>query len=324
MRRLLACSCLVLVCSVGLHSQTTVKSNLSHEERGPLADWRFAHPHPDLLLSIDAAAVRQSPTLRAILVQLAPSLHMASDELANELTQTNNIDQCWISVRGGDPLLLIQGRLNAHVGVFNLRDGRTVYALSPSTVVLGRRASMTSAIQRLHSAAAPSARPMKIGGVESDVWVMGSSANLKEAQLPLGSLAENLSSYMLGVSLRDGVKAELRLDYSSLAAARRAVATVRSSPPPADWPVHISSEMMGTQVRVRVLVQQAELSAALGKALAGPSAKPFVDLLSRYVRNSQMVVYGAGTPKVVDPTPAAPPPPGKMVIYGLPGGPKVM
>jgi hypothetical protein len=289
------------------------------------ADWRFAQPHPDLLASIDAAAVRQSPTLRALLVQLAAPLHMTPAELDDALTQTNDIDRCWISVRSSEPLLLLQGQFHARVGPTDIGNGKMVYGLSENALVFGSSAAVTSAMQRLRGTlAASSARPMKIDGAESDLWVMGTSANLKEAHVSLSSLADGLSSYMLGVSLRDGVKAELRLEYASVAGARRAAATVRDSPPPADWPVHVASEMMGTQVRVKVTVEQAELSAALAKALAGPSAKPVLDLLSHYVRNGQMVVYGTGAPKVLEPTPNAPPPPGKLVIYGMPGGPKVM
>jgi len=83
--------------------------------------------------------------------------------------------------------------------------------------------------------------------------------------------------------------------------------------------------MVGTSVRLKVAVEQAELSQALDKALAAPAAQPVLEMLAKSVqRSTQMVITGSDGTRVMQASPTAPPPPGKMVIYGLPGGPKVM
>jgi hypothetical protein len=166
---------------------------------------------------------------------------------------------------------------------------------------------------------------MKTEGRINDVWVMGTRATLNQANLSSPELAVGLSSYVLGVSLHDGIKAELKLNYATPAGARRALAGVQQTLVPPEWPVHVSSHFSGSTVRIEVAVAQVEISQALAKALASPKAKPVLDMIAHNLQTSgEMVVYGPQGPKTIHATPTAAPPPGKLVIYGLPSGPKVM
>ena len=290
------------------------------------ADWRFAHPHADVLLGINATALRQSPTLQAVLKQLAPSLKMTPDDIESALDETTGVDQYLISVHSGDVLMLLQGaQITAPPAPVRLNNGMLAYGVTKNSVLVGHDASASAANQRAHGAASAAALQMKAQAVGNEVWVMGTRATLNKANVPLPELAEGLSSYLLGVSLRDGIKAELKLNYASPTAARRALASVQKSPMPREWPVHISSELAGSSVRLRVAVAQLEISQALAKALASPNAKPVLELIAHNLQTSgEMVVYGPEGPKTIHTTPTAAPPPGKLVIYGLPSGPKVM
>jgi hypothetical protein len=291
-------------------------------------DWRFADPHADMMMGINAAALRQSPMLRSLLVQLAPALKLSQDDVDSELAQTGDVDQFWISMHAGDTVLLLQGpRVIAPAGPTRVSNGMVAYGVSRGAVLVGHDASTAAAVQRLRSATGVSTAvlQMRTQGAESDVWIMGTRAVLDEAKLQLSNLSEGLSSYMLGVSLRDGLKATLKLNYATPAAARHALASIHDSPPPPEWPIHLSTEMIGTAVRMKVTVQQSEISKAVDKAIATPAAKPVLDMIAKSVRSSsQVVVYGPNGAKTIQATPAAPPPPGKLMIYGLPGGPKVM
>jgi hypothetical protein len=40
--------------------------------------------------------------------------------------------------------------------------------------------------------------------------------------------------------------------------------------------------------------------------------------------SGEVTIYGPDGPKTIHSTPTAAPPPGKLMIYGMPGGPKVM
>jgi len=290
------------------------------------SSWRFAHPRADLLLGINAAALRQSTTLRSLLAQLAAALQMKPAELESTLAQTGDVDQCWMSIRSGDALLLLQGRMNAPDGFVNLANGMTSWRISKTAVVLGTQASVRAAVQRLQGPAgieAAGARQMKELAADNDVWLVGTRAMLSQVHIATG--ANDLSGYVLGFSFRDGLKAELKVNYATLAGARRALAALRNSPPPAASAIHISSEIEGTALRMKVLVEQQELSRAMSQALAAPPVKQLVEMAGRTLRSSdQMVIYGAGGSRTVQPSTPAPAPPGKLVIYGLPGGPKVM
>ncbi|HTV64984.1 MAG TPA: hypothetical protein VMD98_05230 [Bryocella sp.] len=290
------------------------------------ADWRFAHPHPDLLLAINAAAVRQSPTLRSLLAQLAPSVNMTPDDVESALAQTGDIDRFYISMHSTETLVVLQGgRINAPPVPVWLNNGMIAYGVSRNAVVIGHEPSAGAAAQRARAAGAPLTDSQLKAQEASDVWVMGTRAMLNQQNVQLSSLSDGLSSYTLGLSLREGLKADLALNYATLAAARRTLAALRGTPLPPEWPVHISSETVGTVVRMKIVVQQAELSQALAKALAAPGAKPFLDIIARRIqRSGQMMVYGPDGSKAIHTIPAAPPPPGKLVIYGMPGGPKVM
>ena len=292
-------------------------------------DWRFADPHADLLIGVNAAALRQSPTLRALLLQLAPSLKLTSEDVDSQLSQMGDVDQLWFSSHSGEPVILLLGpRAVAPAGPTNLSNGMVAYGVSHGAVLLGHSAPAAAAVQRLQSttdALSAAALQMKAQGTESDIWVMGARPMLNQLKIQASSLSEDLSSFVLGVGVRDGLKAELKLGYTTVDGARRALAVIQKSPPPPEWPVHVTSEMLGTSVRLKVAVDQAELSKALDKALAAPAAQPVLEMLAKSVqRSTQFVITGPDGTKVIQAPPSTPPPPGKMVIYGLPGGPKVM
>ena len=295
------------------------------------ADWRFAHPHPDMLVGINAAALRQSATLRSLLAQLAVALQVKPADLDATVAQTVDVDQYWISLHSGDALLLLQGRMAAPAGATAMANGSTVYRISNSAVVVGRTASVNSAVQRVRQTAAltaANARQMKEMGTGSDVWLMGTPAMLAQARnstLGKSALASDLSSYLLGVNFRNGFNADLKLNYATLPAARRAFAFIKDAGPPPDPDIQMSSDIAGNAVHMRFTVDQPKLSAAFNKVLAAPAVSPLLTMVSHSIKSSnEMVIYGLpGGPKEVPSTPNTAPP-GKMVIYGLPGGPKEM
>ena len=295
------------------------------------ADWRFAHPHPDLLVGINAASLRQSATLRALLTQLAAALQVKPADLDATLAQTVDVDQYWISFHSGDALLLLQGRMNAPAGPTALNNGSTVYRISNNAVLVGRTASVNSAVLRVKQGAAltaGNARQMKEMGAGSDVWLMGTPVMLAQARnstLGKSALASDVSSYLLGFNFRDGFNADLKLNYATQAAARRAFDFIKDAGPPPDPAIQMSSDMAGNAVRLRFTVDQSKLSAAFNKVLAAPAIKPWLTMASHSIKSSnEMVIYGLpGGPKEIPSTPNTAPP-GKMVIYGLPGGPKEM
>jgi hypothetical protein len=284
-----------------------------------------------MLVGINAASLRQSATLRALLAQLAAALQVKPADLDATVARTVDVDQYWISFHSGDALLLLQGRMNAPAGATAVSNGSTVYRISSNAVVVGRTASVNSAVLRVKQGAAltaGNARQMKEMGAGSDVWLMGTPVMLAQARnstLGKSALASDLSSYLLGFNFRDGFNADLKLNYATLPAARRAFAFIKDAGPPPDPALQVSSDIAGNTVHLRFTVDQSKLSAAFNKVLAAPAIKPWLTMASHSIRSSnEMVIYGLpGGPKEIPSTPNTAPP-GKMVIYGLPGGPKEM
>jgi hypothetical protein len=288
------------------------------------ASWRFAHPHPDMMMAVNLTALRKSPAAQSLIEQLTTRLKMTPGELEAALEKIKGVDHYWASFDSGDTLILLQGKMDYPTGFVNLGDGLTCYRISKTAVVLGHEASVAAAVQRLQQKAGAEPADLEqvkqLGG-EIDLWIQGTRAMLSKLKMTAASNAP--SSYLLAASFHDGLRIDLQLNYASADEARRTVDTLRSSPVSS---LHMSGEIEGTTVRVSFAVDRAEVSNAVGKVMATPQGKRFLSTVDESIHNPDpMVVYGlAGGPKVLPPSATPPPPPGKMVIYGLPSGPRVL
>jgi hypothetical protein len=296
------------------------------------ADWRFAHPNADLLMAIHVAALRQSSTLQELLARLPEPLQVNARNMGSMLAQVGELDQAWLSMRSGDFLTLLQGRLNFPPGCVQLPNGTASCRISNNAVVFGRAASVAGAVQRLSRPDAvlpPSIRRMKQLGAENDVWLSGTRAMLATPAIMPHS--NDLTGLSLALALRDGLKLELRLNSGSVLGARRLLAAMRKNPPVPDSPMSVDTQLEGTSVRLRLAVDKMELAKALDRALAAPLGQRLMAMAATSARSAnQFVIQGLpGGPKEVQPigqlTPApGTVPPGAIVIHGLPGGPKVL
>lgn len=291
------------------------------------ASWRFAQPNPDLLMGVNTAALRQSSTLRALLTQIAPALQVKPADLESHLDETKDIDQVWLSGAGNDSIILLQGRTNFPSGWTTMDKGTMAYRISKTAVLVGKEPSVLAAAQRLSKpAGAESAavRQMRQMGVDNDLWLVGTQSFLKQPQI--AAVSEGLSSYALGLSLRNGLKLGVHLKYANVDKARQVMTTLRDNPPIPESVAKLTREMEGSTVIATFAIPQAQLSGAVDRALAAPWGKQLSAMASKSMANAdQTVIYGLpGGPRQVETTKPQTPPPGKLMIYGLPGGPKQM
>jgi hypothetical protein len=297
------------------------------------ADWRFAHPHPDALMAIHVAALRQSSTLQELVARLPEPLQVNATNVGSTLKQIGEVDQAWISMQSGDLLTLLQGRLNFPPGFVELGNGMTSYRISSTAVVLGRAASVAEAVQRLANAGAvlsPTVRRMKVLGAENDVWFSGTPAAL--AMPAVMPLSNDLTGLSLALALHDGLKLQLRLNSGTLAGARRLLAAMRKNPALPDSSVSVDTQLEGTSVRLTLSVDKTELSKALDRALAAPLGQQLTAMAATSARSTNKVVIQGlpgGTQEVqgfgqLAPAPATTTPLGTITIQGLKGGPKVI
>ena len=291
-------------------------------------DWRFADPQADLLVGINMAGLRHSTTLRALLIQLAPALKLTAGDIDSQLQQMADVDQLWISARSGEAVVLVQGpRAIVPAGPVDLKNGKVGYGICHGAVLIGEPTAAAAAVRRLRSVSATTsaaALQMKKQGTESELWALGKPTTLQN-KVQSAAFSQGLSQYVLSVSLREGIQVALTLNYSTAAASRRAFTELEKKAPSPDWPVRVSSEVIDTALRIKVTAEEKALSQALQKAVATPAAQPLLEALGKSLQNSnQTVVYGAGGPVAIQPTPQTQPSPGKLLVCGLPGGCKEM
>ena len=297
------------------------------------ADWRFAHPHPDMLMAIGVADLRQSSTLQELLARLPEPLQASARDIERQLTQLGELQEAWISVRSEDFLALLQGQLNLPSGFVQLGNRTTSYRITKTSVVIGRQDSVADAVERLsgtRAALSPSARRMNELGAGNDVWVTGTRAPMTiPAVTPL---AKDLTGFSFGLALRDGLKLQMNLNSGTTAGARRLLEAVNKNPNRQQSPVNVDMQLENRSVRLSLAVGKAELMKAFGEALSSPWGQQLTAMAAAERSKNKVVIQGlpAGPTEVlssgelvtVPPTTEAPL--GKITIQGLPGGTKVI
>lgn len=288
------------------------------------ASWRFAHPHADMMMAVNLTAVRRSSAAQVVVYELAARLNMTPGEFQAAMEKIKGADHYWVSMDAGDTLILLQGKMDYPTGFVSLGDGTTCYRISKTAVVLGREASVAAAVRRLQEKSGPEPSAVvqvkQLSG-EVDFWIQGTRAMLTKLNLATKSNAP--SSYLLAANFRSGLKIDLQLNYPTADQARRMLETLRSSPISS---LQMSGEMEDASLRVKFAADPAALPSALGKIMATPPAKQLLSSVDESIHQTDpMVVYDPdGGTKVLPSQATPPPPPGKMVIYGLPGGPRIL
>ncbi len=124
-------------------------------------DWRFAHPKPDVLLSVNVGNIVRSPFLRQSLEQ---SFNMNSDadgaKLDAILKMVGSVDRVQISLtaappkeEGPDFLILITGNLDPFVRLMLTQQSKDTKVVSreiaPNAILFGKAAAVDLAAQRV-------------------------------------------------------------------------------------------------------------------------------------------------------------------------------
>ena len=296
------------------------------------ADWRFAHPHPDMLIGIRVSTLRQSSTLQELLSRLAIPLQENAQNLARILRQIGQLDQVWVSIRSSEFVGLVQGQLNFPPGFVELSNGMSSYRISNTAVVIGKSSSVAEAVQRMSNAApAPAlARRMKEIAADNDLWFTGTRA-LKIVPANV-HIPDDITDMSLSASLRDGLRIQMRLNSGTVAGARRLLADLHKNPVPSDSKFRLDTELVGTSVRLELAIAKSDLLQAVDKALASPIGQQLTKMAVESAQSSnKIVVQGmpGGSKEIrpsgqLSPARQSPAPLGKIVVQGGPDGTRVI
>jgi hypothetical protein len=296
------------------------------------AEWSFAHPHAEMLVAIDVAALGQSTILPEMLTRLPEPVLVNAKNFGSQLRQLGEVEQAWLSIRSGDFLGLLQGRLNFPPGFVQLANGMASYRISRTAVVYGRPASVAEAVQRLSRATAPSlvSRRMKALSVGNEISMSGTRTLLTtQSTMPISNY-NDLSGFSFGLALRDGLRLQLQLNSDTLAGARRLLATMRKAATVPDSSISTNAQLQGTSVRLALAIQRADLLHSLDQAVSSPMGQRLAAMASAQSMNKVVVQGLPGGPKEIQTSgqvvsaDSKEVPFGKIVIKGMPEGTKVI
>jgi len=299
----------------------TARPNTAPEPMIPVAlhDWRFAHPSPALLLSVNIRSLLKSPIWGTLLPVPAADLEKARPSLSA-------IGQILLSLNPGGTtapslLILAKGEVDGLAGAW-LRSGEGLQAkrLDAVTMLVGDPQSLKFADLRMRGPAtwSSSDRLLKSAtdSMKYDAWIgvepryLSSLASAFGQQLsPAMAGLASLRSLSLGLYLRDHIRLEASFDTASADLAERLVAALqqanaREKKPGQRW---VTAE--GTKVSYIEIVEERELKDFPKFEVTGAIGQQVTGLL-RSLTNPAVAARSA--------EPAAPKTtPGAIVIQGL-------
>lgn len=314
-------------------------------------DWRFAHPKPDLLLSINVGKIVHSPYMAE---SIQKSFGMTSDvdkakiDLAMKMIGT--VDRVQISLRAtqvkNDPdfLVLVTGALDPMVKSMMMQPskGSAVVAreISPSAILFGKASLIDQAARRMSGATAP---VIADSLSSSDFWIAGDTGMLKGAaptQLPPG--LDSLKHFALGLNFGDPLEFNANLSMLNEDGAEKLIAMYNflaaqsaTTPQAMELAKATKVERKGTEVQFRFSAPMATIQEQMMSAAAAAGAGAGATGMGMGQLPALMGMLGMSTPggttaaamphatTVSAPAPVkAPQNPGKIMIYGLDDGPR--
>ncbi len=274
-------------------------------------DWRFAHPHADLLGGMNITSLIGSPIIHMLLKEAADKGGLSAADVESGISRAGDIEKISLSVRGKDILLLMTGKLDSIERMATPGGGMSFHQVSADSILLGTEPSLSEAMHRLASPQRPvGMQPQKAKDLAqtSDFWLMGTPALL--AAFGTQARTTDVRDFAVSLQLRNQLRMELVLNAPTPAVAQRMVASFRPNDATRPAVGQVSTSLDGTAVHMIYTMQESEARQGMQEFLSGPQGKQMAALIA------------AGKQTMGDAPQKPSDHPGKVVIYGLEGGPK--
>jgi hypothetical protein len=313
-------------------------------------DWRFAHPKPDLLLSINVGKIVRSPFLAQ---SLQESFNMKSDvdraKLDLILKMVGTVERVQVSLKSTqvkndlDYLVLVTGNLDGMVRQMLTQQSKnaTVVSkeLSPTAILFGKPDTIDQAVHRASGTATPY---ISSDLSSSDLWIAGDTGLMQAASnTPLPPGADALKRFALGMNFSDPLELNANLSMKDADGAEKMIAMYNlltaqagQTPETAALVSAAKIDRQGSEIHFRfsapLAMLESQMKTASQGAGAGLGAAQMPALLSMLGMSAASAHPAASpvpgpaaapiAPKPIAPQ-ADPPKPGKIMIYGLDDGP---
>jgi hypothetical protein len=267
-------------------------------------DWRFAHPHPDLLIGIDMESLMGSELMRTLLRDWAGKLGATPKEQDQMLNGLGDTKRVLISISNREMLAMMVGNVG-NLPVGPQAGGLQFTRLSEDTALMSSEGASFGALTRLKLQALPNAQQdeAKLMARTYDFWVWGRSDRL--AGLNPGMSANSpVKRVKMGVTFRDGFNFQLILDTPDAASAARLLEGMQKRSPRG-----MQGAVEGSSVRYAMVLDREAALQRFAGFMTDSMGKNFAPLIAAA---RQMSARQA----------AAARPAGKIVIDGLDDGPK--
>jgi hypothetical protein len=268
-------------------------------------DWRFAHPHPDLLIGVDLESLLGSDLMRSLLREWAGKLGATPKEQDKMLEGLGDAKKVLISIVNKDMLAMMVGNvgnLPEAAGPGGLKFTR----LSTDTVLMGTESGSFGALTRLKMAALPNPQQdeAKLMARTYDFFVWGRTDRLAGLN---GGMRGNtpVTKIKMGVSFRDGFNLQMILDTPDGATAARLLEGMQKGAPSG-----MTGAVEGNSVRYAMVLDRDAALQRFAGFMTDSVGKQFAPLIAAA---RQMSARQAAVAR---------PSPGKVIIDGLDDGRK--
>jgi hypothetical protein len=268
-------------------------------------DWRFAHPHPDLLIGMDLESLLGSELMRTLLRGWAGKLGATPKEQDQMLAGLGDAKRILISIYNKDMLAMMVGKIG-NLPVGPQAGGLQFTRLSEDIALMGTEGGSLGALTRLKLQPLPNPQQdeAKLMARTYDFWVWGRADRF--AGLSASSAGNTpMKKIKLGVSFRDGFNLQMILDTPDGASAAHLLAEMQKGAPSG-----MMGAVEGNSVRYAMVLDRDRALQRFAGFMTDSLGKQFAPLITAARQMSARQSGGA--------RPSA----GKIVIDGLDDGPK--
>jgi hypothetical protein len=267
-------------------------------------DWRFAHPHPDLLIGVDMENLLASDLMRTLLRDWAGKLGATPEEQDKMLAGLGDAKKLLISIYNREILAMMVGNVG-NLPQGTQAGGLKFTRLSEDTALMGSEGGSSGALTRLKLAALPNAQQdeAKLMAGTYDFWAWGRADRL--ASVGAGTSGNTpVKKIKIGVSLRDGFNLQFILDTPDAGSAARLLESMQKGTPRG-----MRGAVEGNSVRYAMVLDRDAALQRFAGLMTDSVGKQFAPLIAAARQMSAR--------QGVSPRPA-----GKIIIDGLDDGPK--
>ena len=317
--------------------------------------WELGHPDAKLMLGVDVKSIRDSDAWKLFSDQsktrppaspmqamgmgiLEQVNHIFISSPGNPTADSKTTAPFLLAIEGKFPLEALKAFQQTAPRRYHTADlyrttktDTTTLAVMDGLLLLGDEKSVVAAIDR-HGRALPPASKLlgraKALAATNDVWIIADESlskfqPAKSAWNPLGApFASQIKGIDFGLAAHEGFQFELSLATADEASASQMaqmlgmqvqmeLASKAGTPEVASMAQKLKIDSLGNRMRVSLALPKEDFAALLKAAQAAELAR----------------AQAAAAPPTAPPPaarPAKPAQPGKIVIYGLDGGPKVI